>query len=89
MVFHSSFQIAPKQISMRPIDQLSALGFRQKPMEGMIRPDGVSINGGSPIAGWFISWNILFLHGCFTGTPHELGNLRMNGFCPLLFDFSL
>ena len=36
---------------------------------------GVSINGGNPIAGWFISWNIPRKNGWFRGTPIS-GNLH-------------
>ena len=37
---------------------------------------GVSINGGTPIAGWFISWNIPRKNGWFRGTPIS-GNLHI------------
>jgi hypothetical protein len=50
-------EFSPAQVSQRP-----ALCFERPALEqGRVLMDldlGVSINGGSPIAGWFISWTI-------------------------------
>jgi hypothetical protein len=42
---------------------------------GALLTIGVSINGGTPITGWFISWKIPQKWMMPGGTPHDLGIL--------------
>jgi hypothetical protein len=40
-----------------------------KPIYTPLRAFGVFRKGGTPIAGWFICWNILFFNGWELGVP--------------------
>jgi hypothetical protein len=50
---------------------------RYKSLCGNIRHVEVSINGDTPIAGWFISWKIPNKNGWFGGVTPISGNLHM------------